>query len=497
MKILCLGNNTEDSDQLSRQIAQDYDLEYHGLITDLEREFDLALLLANGVYHSTIFDCAFGRLVKICDQFDRVIMLDQPKISYGHTDAWLQTQRVMQATVAPDKIYTESNYWQQVLSSNPSFCILPWVQQYIGDATDAQSVQLCCRSPVEIGKIVGKITEWQRDPKYTAIRNSMLSGQKIPHCENCYRQERQGLVSDRQTETIEWVNRLDLVDLTSLSHIEKPAYYEVRNSDRCNLQCRMCAPQSSHKIAKEYEKLGWHQSHEKTKIAVNVFDFIEFEYTKKIYVAGGEPMLNADFFKWLDQCRETHHTEIECVINTNGTKLPQRFKKFLPVFPNLQFIFSIDAHDAHNDYIRWGSSWQDIIANWHELVQHGKKVHVNTTVSIYNVHKLSTLYQYIDQHFDGTCCHINLVNQPAHLNPLNFPDTELAMRDLQLVRDTKCYANNPLIANNVEYLIRHFEQRRSTDDSLLDKFFVFNDTLDSSRGSRLDLYDPVLAQWRR
>jgi len=306
------------------------------------------------------------------------------------------------------------------------------------------------------------------------------------------------LISDRTTETLEWANRLDLADLDSLSSIEKPAYYEVRSSDRCNLQCRMCSPASSHRISKEYQSLGWYSPKQKeSQGLLNLFDLIDFQQTKKIYVSGGEPMLNADFFKWLEQCEKNGNTNVECLINTNGTKLPLRFRKFLLKFSNLQFIFSIDGYGKDNDYIRWGSDWNNIVDNWRTLINHGKTVCVNTTVSIYNVHKLSKLYRFIDNNFPDTLVHVNLVTEPMHLDVFSFPDKQTALDDLILVRDTACYQNNPLLADNIEFLIKSFEKTQQSDlETRLERFFSFNDALDRTRGSSLVDFDKCLPKWR-
>jgi len=497
MKIICLGNNTEDSDSMAKTLAGNRQLAYHGLISDIDQLFEINEIRDNSVYHSTIFDCTFGRLIKICDQFDEVIMLDQPKESYSHPDSWSKTLQVIQKTCAPIKVYQADDYWLNLLETNKSFCVLPWVQQYLGNADDPSVVRVCCRSPIQIGTIDRNDQTWQDDPKYKDIRESMINGKPLPHCGYCYDQEQQGLISDRRTETLEWVNRLDLVNLEALETIKKPVYYEVRASDRCNLQCRMCDPKSSHRIAKEYQTLGWYTPTQKQTSFSNPFDLIDFQDTKKIYVSGGEPMLNSAFFKWLDRCAQIGNTDIECLINTNGTKLPLRFKKFLPIFSNLQFVFSIDGYGEDNDYIRWGSRWHDIVANWQFLVSNGNRVHVNTTVSIYNVHKLSRLYQFIDQNFPGTLVHINLAKDPAHLDVRSFPDARLAISDLEKIRDTDCYHNNPLMADNIEHLIKTFandDYEVSTDK--LQQFFSFNDQLDLLRTSDINRFDKHLPTWR-
>ena len=497
MKILCIGNNTEDSDRQSRKLADTRNLRYHGLISDLEGLWTDDMIGQEGVYHSTPVDCSYQRLLTLADLCDEVVVLDQPRESFDHPDSWMQIYRLREDTRTPvrsNAVMTKLDYWNQLLDINKSFCLLPWVEYMVGDAADPRSVKLCCRSHIRIDNHQEQIVDWQNDPRFVPVRQAMLAGQKLPHCTSCYQQEHQDLTSDRKTETIEWINRLGLSSIEDLKTLSSPAYVEVRSSNRCNLMCRMCHPGSSHRIANEYYQLGFIDKI-KTAPPVDVFAEIDVSKLRKIYVSGGEPLLNNDFFKWLDRCAESGSTDVECLVNTNGTKLPMRLRRHLPNWPHMQFVFSIDAYAEHNTYIRWPSDWNTIVKNWHYLREMGHRVHVNTTVSIYNVHRLSSLYQFIDSIYPDTLLHVNLVYAPPHLDFALFPDSDLARQDIDLALDCRCVKNNPLVGETLRFIQRTVSTRCNAD--MLAKFFNFNDALDSNRNTRLKQSDPILDSYRK
>lgn len=496
MKILCLGNNTEDSDHQARRLSQDEGHQYHGLISDLDRVWTDADIDCQGVYHSTPVDCSYQRLLELADQFDEIVVLDQPRESFDHPDSLMQIYRLTRDTKTPcryNKVLASIDYWQNLLDTNPSFCVLPWVEYMKGDAADGSAVKLCCRSDIRIDDDQ-HYDDWQSDQRFVPIRDAMLSGSEIPHCEHCYKQERNGLTSDRRTETLEWVNRLALTSLGDLQKLHAPAYVEIRSSNRCNLMCRMCRPNDSHRIANEYKKIGLIQD-APVSTHVDIFSDVDPNQLKKIYVSGGEPLLNNDFFQWLERCSRDDATNIECLINTNGTKLPMRLKKHLPNWPNMQFIFSIDSYAEHNDYIRWPSRWHSIVENWHYLRDAQHRVHVNTTVSIYNVHRLSSLYRFIDSIYPDTLLHVNLVHTPVYLTPTVFPDRELVKQDIDQAMRCRCVQNSKLALETLKFIRDNLSIPAS--DSVLEKFFYFNDLLDNSRGSKLAQVDPILDSYRK
>jgi pyruvate-formate lyase-activating enzyme len=495
-KILCIGNNTQDTDVKTREIAQAEKQVCHGLLSELHKPLDPNDYSQNGYYHSSVYDIEVGTLMELCEKFDQVILLDQPKSQWTHPDAFYQTIKLLNGVGVPvtflNPDYRQSiDYFENLVQKNKSFCIFPFIELLV----NFDHTTVCCRSNTPITHI-NKLKNFATDQNYNQIRNKMISGELVPeHCSSCYRLEDKGIISARMQETVEWANRLDLNTIHDLKKIVEPVYYEVRADNKCNLQCRTCSPDNSHLIEKEYKKLGLSVNNNTKKHSTG-FDIVRFDQLKKLYIAGGEPTLLADFYQFIDTCIREQHTDFELLVNTNGTKLSNRFKNQLKNFSNFQFIFSIDGVDQLNHYIRWPASWSNIVDNWHYLRQQGHKVIVNTTVSIYNIAFLDQIFKFVDSEFPGTLVHCQIVDSPDMLSPFLYPYPESVLESLYRVSELNCFKNDHLFASSINGYIKYFESCPLPNIPMLTKFFEFNDKLDQSRQVQLENYLPELDNYR-
>ena len=501
MKILCLGNNTEDTDIKTRNLAKKDSVECHGLLSDLDGEVTLDSIREPGYYHTSVYDMEYGKLFKFAQQFAKVIVLDQPKKQYSHPDAFFKTIQLTNqlkkftTVLLLDPSYeSQINFFENVVETNKSFCIFPFIELLTNQRTDGQTT-VCCRSDTPVAKL-SEITNFATDQNYKIIRDKMIAGTLVPeHCSHCYRLESLGIRSARQQETVEWANRLNLTSLSDLEKIEHPAYYEIRPSNICNLQCRMCSPSSSHLIGKEYKKLGLIK--ELPPKERSNFDIVNFTNLKKLYVAGGEPTAMPEFYDFLDRCINEKRT-FDFTINTNATKINGRFKKQLKLLPHMQFIVSIEGFAELNHYIRWPSNWNTIVNNMHYLVNNNHTVSTNTTVSIYSVTRLYELLKWFDDEFPGMLIHTQLAASDNDiLSALNFPDTALVLANLLPIQQLRCYNNDRLLKSFVDGLIHHYQNNPVIDQEKLKLFFEFNDKLDKSRNIKLIDYIPELEQQRK
>jgi hypothetical protein len=493
MRILCLGNNTEDTDYRVKKLAQKSSSECHGLLSQLDVSAN-NMKLKDGWYHSSVYDIEYGTLVELAKQFDSVIMLDQPKEQYSHPDSFYSTVKLVKNLSNGkflDETYSEATiFFENLVSTNNSFCIFPFIQLLTNQRNDGFTT-VCCRSSTPITHI-SKITDWATNINYVEIRKKMLAGDRLPaHCQTCYTLESRNILSARRQETVEWANRLNLTCVEDLQKIKSPVYYEIRPSNKCNLQCRMCGPGASHLIGKEYKTLGLI-----SKIPPDHrtdFDLVDFTNLKKLYVAGGEPTIMPKFYQFLDRCISEQKVDFEFLINTNGTKLSNKFKSQLKHFKNFQFIISLDGYGSLNHYIRWPSDWNTIIANMHYLKNNKYKCATNITVSLYNVLGLFNLLEFLENQFPGMLIHCSVCQSNGDiLSPFIFPDYKLVLQKLLPIRNLRCYANDHLLQSFIDGLISHYQSTPQPDFDNLRLFFEFNDLLDQSRNLRLQEYIPEL-----
>jgi hypothetical protein len=486
MKVLCLGNNSVDTDMQTSALADESSTPYYGLISDHTQT------ILEGFYQTSIFDLNQNQIIELLTKFDLLILLNQPIEQWSHPDAFYLTAKVIDVAETKIKVkrlmdYSNINFFESLVHNNKSFCIFPFIELLAQNG----STTVCCRSHTPITKL-NKILNWADDPNYKIIRDKMIAGELVPeHCSTCYAYEKLGIASARQQETVEWANRLNLKSIEDILKIQSPVYYEVRPSNVCNLQCRTCGPENSSLIEKEYINIGWHDPAIKFDYAG--FDFIKFDNLKKMYVAGGEPTATKEFYSFLDRCVEENNTDFELLINTNANKISNSFLSLCSNFSNLQFIISIDGFQEVNDYVRWPSAWGTVIENSKKLNKN-HKISFNVVVSLYTISRLDQLLEFFDKEFSESIVHCTFAESDNNmLHPYNFPDWGYIRNKIKRIKNFNCYNNDRLLKSFIDGLLcNDIENNLDT----LKNFFTFNDALDKLRNTKLVDYIPELDKFR-
>ena len=371
---------------------------------------------------------------------------------------------------------------------NKSYCILPFIHLHVNEKND---IKLCCLSG---GKSIGKYSQefdFVNNIELQKIRQSMLAGERVPQCETCYNYEDNGADSSRIFNNRQWFNRLSINDLEETT--VKLIYYDIRNDNLCNLSCRMCNPQFSSQLAKEYKEIGWRYPVEPMSFGFN--DVVDLSTVQQIYVAGGEPSLMPEFRKFLKRAIDAGRTDIGILMNTNATNLNKEYRILLSKFSNLNIVCSIDGYDFVNKYIRWPADWSTIIENVHGLTEITSGVSFNITVSIWNISNLSKLIFFLEKEFPNRSILLNDVMWPPHQKFEAFPDKSVALKDLELIKTSSHYINDPSFKSKLDFYINTISNTK-LDLKILKDFFQFNDRLDRSRDVKLADYIPELEKCR-
>ena len=496
-KILCVGNETEDTDILVGQLAKENLTTNHGLITS-----EHFIPKETGYYHTSVADISVGGIItNLVKNFDLIIMLDQHIDSYPHWKTFVHTFKLMieleKKGIATEFKNNSHNqdilYWYNLLRTNKSICVYP----FINLINDYGSVVQCQKNPTPVTKIE-RITDWSTDPAFGVIRNNMLAGIQMPNrCQTCYEREQHNGESARQFESLEWVMELRLKNKEDLKNIKDPVYYEIRPSNKCNIMCRMCDDRHSHLIEKENVKIGWPISTDQWRYQDFPYDRINFDTVKRIYWAGGEPTIMPEFIAFLRRCIKQKRTNFYLTIGTNGQKISSTIWDLLKEFPQVNFSISFDGYKKVNDYIRWGSDFESVRKTCYTVLEQGHQLAFQTVFSMYNATRIHEIYEFYDREFPG---HNSLV-QPASivndfLGPWHNPLKEQVLESMYRCRETKVNYNNGRNTNNLveEVISRH--QNHEYDPKILTRFFEYNDKLDESRGSKLEDYIPELAKAR-
>ena len=500
MKILYLGTNLPDTDHRVSKFALSMRTVNHGLIESAD-----FIPTDPGLYHTTIVDVWAGGIIKLAKHFDKIVLLDQPKEKWNHWKALLSTYKMMvelektghTVEYKDNKNIQSMRFMSKLLKDNKTFCVYPFMHilEEYGD------VRICAKSNVPIKKLED-VKDWKSDPDFVAIRNRMKNGEESHNCQICYNEEKLGFTSTRVHESMDWAVKMDITSLDDLD-IELPTFYEVRPSNKCNLQCRMCWPENSHLIAREFEKLDYHYDTAHPYVWGD-YEHIQVEKLApgtRIYSTGGEPTIIPKFYEFLEKCVALGRTDFDIQLTTNGQKVSPKLVKLMKNFDEVNFSFSIDGYDKVNDYIRWNSDWKKTVTNAHTLFDSGFFVSIECVPSLWNITNLHLLYQFIDTEFPETTIFL----QQCYWEPdqdmmsiFNHPCPELVVKSMEQVKKTNSYYSDARDNKSIiDTIYNYYTGDPKLDLTALKRFYKFSDMLDKSRGIKMIDYVPELEEGRK
>jgi molybdenum cofactor biosynthesis enzyme MoaA len=231
------------------------------------------------------------------------------------------------------------------------------------------------------------------DPKeydYSVALEQINSEAEPPNCETCWERERYGKVSLRNSFEKyfkDWAE--DSWDGSSFM----PVYADVRTSNYCNLQCNMCSPLDSSKIEafiKSNPEMETYfkdiaPGYQNNTVNVPVADISKLKVLK---VAGGEPTIDPECTKFLDDFVASHDTSgVELWLTTNATRMLPFLRKYKPHFKRLCVTLSLDASGPVVEFIRYPCDWATIQKNIDIAIEEElcDDMNVNIVVQPYNI----------------------------------------------------------------------------------------------------------------
>jgi sulfatase maturation enzyme AslB (radical SAM superfamily) len=499
-KVLFLGNNDETTDQTVSVLAQESNTVNYGLVTDPHFVPE-----NTGYYHTSVVDISWGELLKVAQEFDTVVMLDQPQSQWSHWKCFQSTFKLMQTLqeLGQHTIFQENKnvkklqYWSNlVFNENKSFCIYPWINYH----QQGKNLHLCSRSPVAV-TTADKLESWATDTAFSQIRSKMLLGEQLPdHCSLCYDQyEKQGVESYRQFETIDWVTKLEIESVDDLYKIQHPHFYEVHSGNHCNIKCRGCEPRFSAPIGREIKKFNIVVPSQMAELSSNLntpnIDYIDIDTLHEktsVYFQGGEPTIMPEVLNFLKQCIEKNKTDFFLTMCTNGVKISEEFLQVVSHFSNTNFSFSLDGYSKINDYWRSGSQWDKVIDNLRLLKSQGHSISINTVPGIYNVTNLHLLFEFLDREFPFTAVYLQLNHLPWQ-SAFNHPLKELVVESMLRCMQTSIYhSNGKSCKSAIDSIYTYYSNNPECNLKDLKDLFDYNDQLDRARGTKLAYYIPEL-----
>jgi hypothetical protein len=322
--------------------------------------------------------------------------------------------------------------------SSKTFCIYPWMHQYVGPEGEVKPCCLFAPNDKGLESLKNKtLAETWNSDKTKQLRLDMLNGVEIPACVIC--NNKNNLVKPHRVEANElWMKDnantvLQTREDGSLPE-HKLKYIDARFNNLCNFKCRTCSPQFSTSWHEDYEEIR--NKNEPNKypksllIPGNTEDQLlneilpHLETVNKIYFAGGEPLMQIEHYRILEELIRLNHLgtwkrPLVLQYSTNFSNLNlgkynalDYWKKFARVF----VMASIDGSYKRAEYWRKGTDWDKIVNNVKNLQKEcpNVKLRLGYTLSWINAFNLVELHK---EWVDLKYLHIDNIN----LNMLDSP----------------------------------------------------------------------------
>ncbi len=346
------------------------------------------------------------------------------------------------------------------LKKNPYYCISPFIYLVIrpwGDYTYCCRVQSLTSIPQN-----NNLDEIMNSTELNFIRQNILNHHYIIDCSKCYDEEKLGKLSLRQKFNKDFGN-------TTKAELK---FLEIAFSNKCNLSCLTCASYNSSKWIKEDKLIG----RTVYNTINNDLEYKKINYNKltKIKFLGGEPFIEKKIFEFLEYLDNINVLKkIHLIFSTNCTVFPDLKKlKLLEKAKKFILTLSIDGIGSVNDYIRYGSKWNEIEKNINKWYSCGldniEYIEIETVISIYNLF----YSEEIDSFVGNRKHYAEILTIPEFLSITILPE------------EIKRKLDNMKIIGNMGKTIKNFIHSQKPDNELFNKFIDYTFKLDKIRNQK-------------
>jgi MoaA/NifB/PqqE/SkfB family radical SAM enzyme len=300
----------------------------------------------------------------LCSLMDPV--LDHPQMDLGNLAPFVKKAKELR---------------HEDFTKNSSFCVAPWIHH---NRTPSGRIGLCCLSdPLDDSLKNKTYEEIHNSPEMKKIRLQMMSGELPKECHACKNPNTNTVYKDSlNREFLDLHEKIKEQTSPDGHTTMTPSFLDFRFLD-CNLACRTCSPDYSSRIYREFEKKGDSPALIETIGYDDVYrEFARKEYHRliedyewrRIYFAGGEPLLQKDHLKILETlAAKPEAKSLDIFYNTNlsfGQNYIARVLELLSKFGKVGLHVSIDSYGKFNDMVRNGSKFSQIESNISYVNQH-------------------------------------------------------------------------------------------------------------------------------
>lgn len=347
-----------------------------------------------------------------------------------------------------------------------TFCVAPWFQ--IRNENDLHK-KVCCSIDKSTKSELG-VFEHLNSEANLKLKKDLHNGIQNKNCQKCWKAEQNNVRSLRQTLNASLLNNQNTIEDSWLtSYFKRKENWlsdrllmaDVHIGNTCNHACIMCIPADSSLIYNHWQKS---QDNEFVKevldkdpkhlerIKMNGYKNKKYEeyFThviennpnlRVLKIIGGEPLLDKNLLRKLQELDDEHKQRLSIWIVTNGSVNLNETVQKLGNFKGIFFAVSVEGVGQVHEYARYGSNWQQLESNILSFKQSNTRA-----VTIHHTIQASTLLGLEDlSHW----CNSN--NVPISLGFVKHPDYLSVSAIPNHVREAvieKAKANKILVKEN-------------------------------------------------
>lgn len=257
-------------------------------------------------------------------------------------------------------------------------------------------------------------TEFLNSEYLQRLKEKFLNGEYDDTCSGCKKLETAGLQSIRKYMIALYGDNAEEINNT------EPVldYMELRTSNLCNFQCKMCNAQNSSLIAGKVINISENNFEEILRLSGNL---------KQLVLTGGEPMLIKHYYDLLDHLVELGRTDLNIRIYTNASVYNPVFIEKMLKF-NTALRLSIDAVEGTAEIQREGTNWKVVSENVNKFLKLPIEVQFHTTlttIALADVHSLAKYFVDIAAEHQSCTFKAHTANSPYDLSVFNTPLSDI------------------------------------------------------------------------
>jgi len=174
---------------------------------------------------------------------------------------------------------------------------------------------------------------------------------------------------------------------------------EIRPGNTCNFACQTCWPEASSRVSSFHKRaFGTTDIVSESYTDFSILDPIA-DRIADVVLLGGEPFYDKNCLAFIDWCKKKD-LSAGLLIFSNGSMLDWDFVENYK--GKLTIVISLDAIGKVAEYIRQGTDWETVLANYTRLRNTpGVDVRVNITSSVYNYPFISELVEWLAEDWPG------------------------------------------------------------------------------------------------